>query len=316
MKSILKTTKVPILDFTSQQDLKPNTSVWRSISRDACEALEEYGCFVAVYDGVTQQLDDSVFAAAKDLFDLPAETKMKNVNEKPYHGYVGQMPIIPLHEGLGIDYVTNKEDAKKFTNLMWPQGNDRFCKTIHAFSNAVAELDRLVVRMIFEIYGVKKYYESHFESKTYLLKFLMYLAPPESVSMPAFPQHTDKTFLTILHQNDVNGLEVKSKDGEWISLQLPLKSYVVMAGDISMGWSNDRIRSCEHRVTMEGDKVRYTIGLFSFLTGSVSIPEELVDDEHPLMYKPFTNIALINFFATKEGREANSTLKAYCGTED
>jgi len=105
---------------------------------------------------------------------------------------------------------------------------------VHTFSNAVAELDRLVVRMIFENYGVEKHYESHVGSKTYLLKFLKYLAPPESISMPAFPQHTDKTFLSILHQNDVNGLEVKSKDGEWISLQLPPKSYVVMAGDISM----------------------------------------------------------------------------------
>ncbi|AAF30329.1 putative oxoglutarate/iron-dependent dioxygenase, non-hem dioxygenase domain-containing protein [Arabidopsis thaliana] len=313
MASILKTTKVPILDLTSQQELKPNTSTWRSVSREACEALEEYGCFLAVYDGVTQQLDDSIFAAAEELFDLPTETKKKNVNEKPYHGYVGQMPVIPLHEGLGVDYVTNKEIAQRFTHLMWPQGNDRFCNTVHTFSNAVAELDRLVVRMIFENYGVEKHYESHVGSKTYLLKFLKYLAPPESISMPAFPQHTDKTFLSILHQNDVNGLEVKSKDGEWISLQLPPKSYVVMAGDISMGWSNDRIRSCEHRVTMEGDKTRYTLGLFSFLTDLVSIPEELVDDKHPLMYKPFDNIALINFYTTKEGREANSTLKAYCG---
>lgn len=105
---------------------------------------------------------------------------------------------------------------------------------MHSFSNAVAELDRLVVRMIFENYGVEKHYESHVGSKTYLLKFLKYLAPPGSTSMPAFPQHTDKTFLSILHQNDVNGLEVKSKDGQWIYLQLPPKSYVVMAGDIAM----------------------------------------------------------------------------------
>ncbi|KAL1221979.1 Deoxypodophyllotoxin synthase [Cardamine amara subsp. amara] len=315
MGSILKTTKVPILDFTSQQDLKLNTSTWRSISREACEALEEYGCFVVVYDGVTQELDDSVFAAAEELFDLPTETKKKNINEKPYHGYVGQMPVIPLHEGLGIDYVTNKEDAHRFSRLMWPQGNDPFCETVQAFSNAIAELDRLVVRMIFENYGVAKHYDSHVGSKTYLLKFLKYLAPPKSTSMPAFPQHTDKTFLSILHQNDVNGLEVKSKDGQWIYLQLPPMSYVVMAGDIAMGWSNDRIRSCEHRVTMEGDKTRYTLGLFSFLTGMVSVPEDLVDEEHPLMYKPFDNIALINFYATKEGREANSTLKAYCGIE-
>lgn len=66
---------------------------------------------------------------------------------------------------------------------------------------------------------------------------------------------------------------------------------------------------------MEGDKTRYTLGLFSFIKGLVSVPEEIVDDEHPLMYKPFDNIALINFYATKEGREATSTLKAYCGIE-
>lgn len=113
--------------------------------------------------------------------------------------------------------------------------NLKLCsETAHGFSNSVAELDRLVVRMIFENYGVEKHYDSHEGSKTYLLKFLKYLAPPESISMPAFPQHTDKTFLSILHQNGVNGLEVKSKDGEWISLHLPPKSYVVMAGDISM----------------------------------------------------------------------------------
>ncbi|KAF8074216.1 hypothetical protein N665_1119s0002 [Sinapis alba] len=313
--TVKSSSKVPVLDLTSRQDLKPNTSTWRSISREACEALEEYGCFVALYDGVTQQIDESIFAAAKELFDLPTETKMKNVNEKPYHGYVGQMPVIPLHEGLGIDYVTNKGEAQRFTHLMWPQGNHQFCETAHGFSNAVAELDQLVVRMIFENYGVEKHYDSHERSKTYLLKFLKYLAPPESISMPAFPQHTDKTFLSILHQNGVNGLEVKSKDGEWISLQLPPKSYVVMAGDISMGWSNDRIRSCEHKVTMEGDKTRYTLGLFSFIKGMVSVPEELVDDEHPLMYKPFDNISLINFYATKQGRVAKSTLKAYCGIE-
>ncbi|CAN8321605.1 unnamed protein product [Cochlearia groenlandica] len=315
MVSILKS-NVPILDLTSKQNIKPNTSSsWCSIAKEACKALEEYGCFVAVYDGVKHELDGSAFAAAKELFDLPVETKMKNVNEKPYHGYVGQMPIIPLHEGLGVDYVTNKEDAQRFTNLMWPQGNQKFCETMHAFSNAVAELDRLVVSMIFKNYGVEKHYDSHIKSKTYLLKFLKYLAPPQATSMQAFPQHTDKTFLSILHQNDVNGLEVKSKDGEWISLQLPHKSYVVMAGDISMAWSNNRIRSCEHRVTMAGDKTRYTLGLFSFLAGTISIPKELVDIEHPLMYKPFHNISLINFYATKEGREAESTLKAYCGIE-
>lgn len=155
--------KIPILDLTSQQDLKPNTSTWRSISKEACEALEEYGCFLAVYDGVTQQLDDSVFAAAEELFDLPTETKRKNVNEKPYHGYVGQMPVIPLHEGLGIDYVTNKEDAQRFTHLMWPQGNHQFWYVsgliviFFFFVNGYLGFESLAIRFMIFVSGNRFY---------------------------------------------------------------------------------------------------------------------------------------------------------------
>ncbi|XP_010535123.1 PREDICTED: probable 2-oxoglutarate-dependent dioxygenase AOP1 [Tarenaya hassleriana] len=309
----ISTTKIPVLDFTNQ-DLIPDTPLWVSTSVEACKALEEYGCFVAVYGGAPPHLAGAAFSAAEELFCLPTETKRKNVNDKPYHGYVGQMSVIPLHEGLGIDYVTDRDHVRKFTELMWPQGNDPFCETVYSFSNAIAELDRLVVRMIFENYRVGKYYESHIGSKTYLLKFLKYSPPPEANPTPAFPMHTDKTFLSILRQNDVNGLEVKSKDGEWIALELPPNSYVVMAGDVSMGWSNDRIRSCEHRVTMSGNKKRYTLGLFSFVTGTISVPEELVDEkDYPLKYKPFDNISLIEFYATDEGRKAENTLKAYCG---
>ncbi|CAH8346648.1 unnamed protein product [Eruca vesicaria subsp. sativa] len=40
------------------------------------------------------------------------------------------------------------------------------------------------------------------------------------------------------------------------------------------------------------------------------------DVQHPLMYKPFGSIALINLYATKESHEGKSTLlKAYCGIE-
>jgi hypothetical protein len=43
--------------------------------------------------------------------------------------------------------------------------------------------------------------------------------------------HTDKTFISILHQNEVNVLEVKTKDGDWIALELSPSSFVVMVGD-------------------------------------------------------------------------------------
>lgn len=100
-----------------------------------------------------------------------------------------------------------------------------------SFSKAVAELDRLVIRMLFESYGVEKYTESHTESTTYLLRYLKYRAPEMNETSMAFPSHTDKSFLTILHQNQVSGLEIQTRDGDWISVEFPPSSFVVMAGD-------------------------------------------------------------------------------------
>lgn len=82
--------------------------------------------FVVEYDKFPLELHNQVFSIVEELFDLPTETKMKNRYEKPLKGYVGQNPMIPLHESMAIHNPTTPEETQFFTNLMWPQGNDRF----------------------------------------------------------------------------------------------------------------------------------------------------------------------------------------------
>lgn len=113
-----------VVDFT--KDMKPGSTSWSSACNDIRRGLEYHGCFVALYDKISPELDESIFKAAHDLFALPLELKVQNINEKPYHGYVGQIPFVPLHEGLGIDYSTTPEGVESFTNLMWPKGNKSF----------------------------------------------------------------------------------------------------------------------------------------------------------------------------------------------
>lgn len=118
--------KLPVVNL-SKENLKPRTSSWLTTSRRITEALEEFGCFVAVYDEAPLELHRAIFSAAEELFDLPTEIKQKNISEKPYYGYVGHQPFIPsIYEGMGIDYANTMEGTQDFTNLMWPQGNDNF----------------------------------------------------------------------------------------------------------------------------------------------------------------------------------------------
>lgn len=115
--------ELPVIDFSSE-NLKPGTSCWVSACKEVQRALEDYGCFVLVYNKLPSQLRNEVFGALEELFDLPTETKMRNKHEKPLNGYVGQIPKLPLHESMGIDNATTLEGTQTFINLMWPNGND------------------------------------------------------------------------------------------------------------------------------------------------------------------------------------------------
>ncbi|KAJ8755859.1 hypothetical protein K2173_024404 [Erythroxylum novogranatense] len=303
--------KLPKIDFT-RENLKSGTRDWLIACSDVRQALEEYGCFIVEY-GMSQEFRGQVFGAMKELFDLPTPTKMLNKYDKPMNGYVGQIAGIPLHESLGIDNATNLKATRSFTKLLWPEGNDHFCDTINNYAKLAAEIDQMVTRMIFESYGVKNYHESYVESTSYLLRLLKNRVPNGNESNLAFITHTDKSFTTILHQNQVDGLEVDTKDGNKINVKMSPSSFVVVAGDALMVWSNDRIVSPTHRVIMNGKVDRYSMGLFAFNNGRITVPEELVDEEHPLMYKPLDHIGLLYYFRTDEGYKSKCPVKSYCG---
>ncbi|KAD4178107.1 hypothetical protein E3N88_26698 [Mikania micrantha] len=157
-------------------------------------------------------------------------------------------------------------------------------------------------QMVFESYGVEKYHESFNESMSCLLKIMKYRPSKADESNLGMAAHTDKNFLSILDQNQVNGLEVQIKDkdddDEWVTVELLPSSFVVMATDVFMAWSNGRLRSPPHRVMMKGSAAdRYSIALFTFKKGTVETPEEFVDDEHPPRFKPFDHYKYLDFFA-------------------
>ncbi|CAK7356623.1 unnamed protein product [Dovyalis caffra] len=305
--------ELPIIDF-SKENLKPGTNSWLSTCKDVMHALEEYGCFVAVYDKVPLKLHNDLFSTLEDLFDLPLEIKRKNVSDLPYCGYVGNQPFVPsLYEGMGITNATTLEGTEDFSHTMWPGGNDHFCKTALLYSKLVSELEQMVVRMVFESYGVDQHHDSHKESTTYFFRMMKYRGPEKNESDVGCNIHTDKGFITVLHQNQVSGLEVKSKDGQWMAYKPSPSSFVVMAGEAFLGWSNERIPAAFHRVVMSGSEPRYSVGLFSFVKGIIKVPEELIDEENPLRFKPFESFGLLRYFFTEEGRGKESTIKAYCG---
>ncbi|KAF6166971.1 hypothetical protein GIB67_030664 [Kingdonia uniflora] len=306
--------RLPVVDF-SKAELKPGTSGWDSLKEQVGDALEEYGCFEAVYDKVPSELSKGLFGALEDLFNLPLPTKFRNHSKKPFHGYVGQYPMVPLYESMGIEDAPELEKTEAFTSLMWPEGNASFCNIIHSYSKQLSELDKTVRRMVLESLGLEKYLDEHINSTNYLLRVMKYKGPQTNETKLGLNSHTDKNIVTILGQNGVDGLEVQTKDGNWIDVKLSQNSFVVMIGDSLLAWTNGRLFSPPHRVMMTGNEARYSTGLFSIPKAGyiVKAPEELVDEDHPLLFKPYDHVEFLGFYYTEEGQKAKSALKTYCG---
>ncbi|XP_050258796.1 probable 2-oxoglutarate-dependent dioxygenase AOP1 [Quercus robur] len=281
--------KIPVLDFSSE-DLKHGTGSWFSMRKQVCHALKEYGCFVVeLGHKVSLQLHNKIFDAVGELFDFPTETKKKITYEKSLHGYASSA----LHERLVIE--EEGEIADSYVKQM-------------------EELDKMVMRLVFENYGAEKYYNSHMESTTHTVAFLKYNEPQKTGTNTGLKNHTDKHFTFILHQNRIKGLEIKTKNGEWIGFDPSPSTFIFLAADALQVWSNDRIEACVQRVTLSTEnEMRYSLELFAFNDGSICVPEELnFDEDHPLQYRPLN---ILEYFKDQKAQASHGELsvKAYCG---
>ncbi|KAK7320713.1 hypothetical protein VNO77_30437 [Canavalia gladiata] len=285
---------IPCVEISREKlGLEEGSEEWKKMSKRVKEACENHGCFFLIYDEIPKVQCEDMYMALKALFDLPQETKKKHTSPKPYRGYNSDCPIIPLCQSFGIDNAPLSNTVEAFTDLMWPQGNPTFCETLKSTSSKMLEATSVILKMILEGYGLPKHYSSDVEDMNWNCNFrlMKYKAPEGDKDFEAaLLPHTDKSSLTILSQNGVQGLQVLSKTNKWIELKIPEEGFVVIVGDVLKAWSNGRLHAATHRVMMSGDKERFSFALFAVPKEEmkIEVPSELVDDKmHPLRYKPF-----------------------------
>lgn len=93
------------------------------------------------------------------------------------------------------------------------------------------ELNVMTKKMVFEILNVEKHLNEHMELTNYVLKLMKYRVPEPNESNLGMHIHADSGVLTILHQNDVEGLEILTKDDECLKVKLSPNLFIVMAGE-------------------------------------------------------------------------------------
>ncbi|RLM69034.1 hypothetical protein C2845_PM17G10330 [Panicum miliaceum] len=302
------------------RDLEPHTPEWARARAAVTASITAHGCVVVVHDALGAELRQALFGRAMpQLFALPLEAKNRSgcfING-PHRGYVGQVPSEAL-ESVPIPDADEPGSIGPFAGRLWPQGNEEFCDTVVEFVKNMMKLEETVERLILEGLGAREEsIASHLGSLSHLVRMNLYGTPPDEETGISLRAHRDEHMTTVLAQHEVGGLQVQVGEGRWIAFPPEPGTLTFMAGDQFRVVTNGRVPGCVHRVRTPSGRERFSVLLNRRrkAPGVLRAMDDLVDDDHPLMFNPCGPEEYRAFRLSEEGRNLSDPLKAFCGVE-
>ena len=301
----MSTHSIPVVDlsqFTTGDDRTKFQFV-----EELGKAFEDVG-FVSVKNhGVSQELVDSYYAAIKNFFALPGEVKRKY----EIAGLAGKRGYTSFgkEQAKGFD----APDLKEF----WQMGqtvedgdpikeqypDNVSVPDIATFDEKGRELFKSfekcgidLLRAIAIHLGIGEFYfDKYVHNGNSILRAIHY--PPitqEPKNAIRAEQHEDINLITLLVGASAEGLQILSKQDQWVDVTAPEGCFVVNVGDMLQRLTNDRLKSTTHRVVNppreKWGTPRFSIPFFTHPKGTMRLDclESCVDSRHPLAYEPIT----------------------------
>ena len=268
--------EIPVMDLAPYLAGQPGAR--EKLGKQLCHALENIGFYFIKGHGVPESLIDAAFAETERFHAQPLDRKLRLRRNSDNVGY------LPMARGIDRDAAVKpnvneaffvKRDLpadhpdvlahKRFrgTNL-WPDALPGFRETVVAYSDALEVLAKQLV----PLYAVAldlpaDHFDEAFTEPQYTLRMTHYpfvevLAENEFGIAP----HSDTSFLTLLAQNKVPGLSLRTRDGRWVDAPALDGHFLVNGGDMLRRWTNDRFLATPHRASNRSGRERYAIPFF------------------------------------------------------
>nr|GMD69259.1 gibberellin 2-beta-dioxygenase 8 [Ipomoea batatas] len=280
---------VPVIDFECMKKDEEKVT----------EACREWGFFRLVNHGIPESLMSQMLECSRELFSMAYEAKQAAFNSAG----AGAPPPPAISYFWGTPAVTPSGAALASSNLHWMEGLnvplnkvsqlhyedpmlESFISLLEEYGKHQARVGKAIYEALWrklELGTLKlpKYEESarYLSEDTGILRVYRYPRCLDANRTWGIDVHTDSSLLSILHQDLVGGLQVY-KDHQWIQVNPIPNTLIVNIGDMIQAISDDKYVSVKHRVKVNEEKERISVGYFVFPGDDVVIESS--------KYKPFT----------------------------
>lgn len=296
--------EIPILDLSPYLSGQPGSR--ETLGKQLCHALENIGFYFIKGHGVPQSLIDAAFAETERFHAQTLDRKMQLQRNRDNVGYLQMSrsgdPSAAVKANVNEAFFVKRDlpadhpdvlAGKRFRGInQWPDALPGFRENVVAYCDALEALAKSLLPLYATALDLPAdHFNEAFADPQYTLRMTHYpfvetLAENEFGIAP----HSDTSFLTLLVQNKVPGLSLRTSDGRWIDAPALDGHFLVNGGDMLRRWTNDRFRATPHRASNRSGRERYAIPFF--VDCNIDWPMECLptctSDTRPAKYPRFT----------------------------
>lgn len=267
----MNSTSIPIIDLEGFYG--SDSSEHLRIAMQIDDACRNIGFFSVIGHQVPAELIAQVDSSSREFFALPLEHKLalKRPKDDQVRGYsaigneglsysLGKKAPGDLKESLSIGpiappdepYYSEAMAGPHFAPNLFPPEVPLLKQSWEEYFEAMASLAADLMRLFaIGLALPNDYFDSKIDKHISMFRVLHY---PNQADEPEAGQlragaHSDYGSLTILKVEDrPGGLQVFSKDKEWVNVPVVPNAFLVNIGDLMMQWTNDQWVSTLHRV--------------------------------------------------------------------
>ena len=292
---------VDLADFLSSDEIRKSAFV-----KQLGNAYEEIG-FVAVKNhGVSEELIADLYKNVQQFFSLPSVQKVTYedpvlAGQRGYTSFGKEHAKGSVFPDLKEFYQYGQVPRDNYSEEEYPPNisvkqvesfNQTFEKAYRAFEKSGKALLQATALYL----GLDEFYfDDYVHNGNSILRAIHY--PPITVepkSAIRSEQHEDINLITLLVGASADGLQILTKQNEWVAVTSLPEQIVVNVGDMLQRFTNNKLRSTTHRVVNPAKELwhtsRFSIPFFLHPKSSMSLRclDSCIDKEHTKSFEDAT----------------------------